>query len=404
MKIVFFDFVIHYGGGPQLAADTVVRLAAAPGVEIEVADAYGVCEPYLEKLRRAGVKVHVLLPEARDLWIGYHGNRWRRLVRLAGQVPAMWRLRRRLAEAVRRIGPEVIWSNSPKGSLVLGTIRALRGYPLVREYIGCRAAEAIPAWDRRLMRGRTAVVMAISSETARQLGRAGVPAGKIEIVFDTIDFAETLAKAAGPLEGPLPGMEKRPRLVTAGTLLGKKGQDTAIKALGLLKAAGLDPTLWLAGDVVGPDEGYCRRLERLVAEWNLRENVHFLGWRHDVPAIMAQADIVVHPSHEEGFGHVILEGMLLRRPVVATPVGGIQDSIRDGENGLLFSVGDAALLAAHIRRLHEAPEWAARLAEAGYRTVTERFAPERHTQRVLAALARAVTCGPARCSARSSDQ
>jgi glycosyltransferase involved in cell wall biosynthesis len=122
----------------------------------------------------------------------------------------------------------------------------------------------------------------------------------------------------------------------------------------------------------------------------LKENVHLLGWRSDVPAIMTQADIVLLPTHSEGFGHVILEAMLLRRPVIATSVGGIKDSIEDGINGLFMPVNDDKALAAKIKLLHTDKQLVAKLTENGYRTVTERFNPENHTKKFTEALSHAI--------------
>ena len=389
MKVVFFDFVIHFGGGPQLAADTVTRLAARPDIDIEVIDAYGACEPYLSRLAEAGVKVHILVPETSRVVIGYQNKRFVRLIRLFHALPDFWRLRRRLIRTVRQIDPDVIWSNSPKGMAFLGTSLSLLRYPLVREYIGCPPAEEMLRYDRWLMRRRAQVIMAISTETGRQLQRAGVPAEKIEVVYDTIDVQDTLRRAREPLEAPLPDLDKHPRVVVAGTLLPKKGQDTAIRAMVRLKAAGHDPTLWLAGDVIGNDDSYFRRLKQLACDGGVSQSVHFLGWRHDVPAIMAHADVVVHPSHQEGFCHAILEAMLLERPVVASPVGGIQDSIQDGQTGFLVPVGDDALMADRIRRLMADAELVAEMTKCAYKVAAERFAPEHHTEKVLASLTRA---------------
>jgi len=390
MKIVIFDFVIQFGGGSQLLADMVNRLAGLDDVDIEVIDAYGVCEPYHAKLKEAGVKVHILLPEAETVWIGYRDKKLIRLWRMLCQIPAFGRLRSRLIRKIRQINPDVIWSNSSKGLLLLGTSLSLRRYPLAREYIGCPDAASILRYDRWLLKHRANVVMAISTETARQLQLAGVPGEKIKIVFDTIDMNDTLKRSTRPPEAPLPGLEKHPRLLVAGTILRKKGQDTAIKAVARLKSEGLNPTLWLAGDVIGNDQSYLKYMQDMVAELGVSENVHFLGWRHDVPAIMNQSEIVIVPSHAEGFCHVVLEGMLLKRPVIATPVGGIKDSIEDGNNGLLFPVGDDKVLAEHIIRLVSNSSFASMIAENGYRTATGRFAPEFHTQKVMEALTQAV--------------
>ena len=231
------------------------------------------------------------------------------------------------------------------------------------------------------------LVRAVDGAAVRQqLEAAGFDPAKIHVVYDTIDFEETLKKSLEPLMATLPATDKHPAILVPATLIPKKGQDTAIKAVARLKAAGLDPVLWLAGNVVGEDNSYEVYLKDLTKQLDVTENVFFLGWRSDVPAMMMQADRVVLPTHEEGFGHVILEAMLLKRPVLATPVGGIKDSIQDGLNGLLFPVQDEKQLAEQIMKIQNDPAFVQRMIENGYKTVTERFTPEAHTQHCLEAL------------------
>ncbi|MFH0982609.1 MAG: glycosyltransferase family 4 protein [Planctomycetota bacterium] len=384
MRIVFFDFILYFGGGSQLAADTAKRLAVEH--DVRVVDAYGVCAPYLKMLKEAGIRTHVLVPEVKHFFIGYQGRKLRRIWRMACQTPVFLRVRQRLIREIREIDPDVIWTNSELSLLFLGSSLRLWRYPVAMYVCGCREAAAISRRDRWLMRHAADLLMAISTETARQLRLVGLPEERIRIVFDTIDVQDTLRRSTAPLEAPLPGLDKRPRILLPATLLRTKGQHTAIRAVGRMKAQGLDPVLWLAGHLTGHDRSYAEFLERLVRELDLSDNVYFLGWRDDVPAIIAQADIVVLPTHTEGFGHVILEAMLLRRPAVTTHVGGIKDSIEDGVNGLIFPVEDDAALAIQLKRLATDSRCVSMLVNNGYKTVMEKFNPPLHTRRVTEAL------------------
>jgi glycosyltransferase involved in cell wall biosynthesis len=259
---------------------------------------------------------------------------------------------------------------------------------MTMEVIGCQPAAYYCDLVGRKMQKRLALVMAISTETAMQLEAAGFKREKIQVVYDTIDFEETLERSLQPLAAPLPGFGKHPAILVPATLIPKKGHDTAIQSVARLRAEGLEPVLWLAGDVVGEDFSYEQYLKEMVNRLGLTETVFFLGWRNDVPAIMKQADMIVLPTHEEGFGHVILEAMLLKRPALATPVGGIKDSIQDEINGLLFPVGDDKRLSEQILRIYRDKALRQRILENGYKTVTERFTPEAHTARIIEGLER----------------
>lgn len=93
-----------------------------------------------------------------------------------------------------------------------------------------------------------------------------------------------------------------------------------------------------------------------------------------VNALQRHAAVIVQKSLREGFGLTVTEGMWKRRPVVASRVGGIQDQIEDGENGLLLDdPEDLDAFARAVGGLLEDPVNAKRLGEAGYERVSERF-------------------------------
>ena len=99
-------------------------------------------------------------------------------------------------------------------------------------------------------------------------------------------------------------------------------------------------------------EGYLRReLEKLTQELELDNHVIFTGFRRDIPEITAIFDIAVLASYYEGMGRVLLEAMVLAKPVVATKVGGIVDVVEDGKTGFLVPPKNPKALAEAMIRL-----------------------------------------------------
>jgi glycosyltransferase involved in cell wall biosynthesis len=89
---------------------------------------------------------------------------------------------------------------------------------------------------------------------------------------------------------------------------------------------------------------------------------------------MQLSDVVVHTSvASEPFGRMIVEGMLARRPVVASRAGGAKEIVEDGVNGVLVSAGDPKVLADALADLLANPLKARALAMTGYKTASERF-------------------------------
>lgn len=158
-----------------------------------------------------------------------------------------------------------------------------------------------------------------------------------------------------------------PRIAAAGGLILLKAYDVLLQALGQLAAEGQPFELFLAGD--GPERA---RLEKIAANLGISERVKFLGGIEDVPALLSNAHLLVHPSRSEGLSNTILEGMAEGLPVVATNVGGTPELITDGKTGLLVPPDQPALLADRIRQLLVNPSLRARLGKAGLEQVRDR--------------------------------
>ncbi len=154
------------------------------------------------------------------------------------------------------------------------------------------------------------------------------------------------------------------RLVFVGSLIPRKSVSTLIEALALLP---LHHTLTVVGE--GPEES---GLRGLCDSLGLAGRVAFVGRKHpeDLPAVLAESDVLVLPSLGEGRPNVVLEAFAAGRVVVASDIEGNRELIGQDERGLLFPPGDAHALAHRLRRL-ESVDLRDRLGRAG-RTYIER--------------------------------
>jgi len=160
-----------------------------------------------------------------------------------------------------------------------------------------------------------------------------------------------------------------PLALALGRLHPNKGFDFLLEAL----AATAKVDLWIAGD--GPQR---QGLERLSTRLGITDRVRFLGWREDVPALMASSDLLVCPSLHEPLGNVVIEAWSAGLPVVATASDGPAGLITDGETGILVPLPGAngrgpALLACAIERLCADPALRAKLGKAGRRAYEAEF-------------------------------
>ncbi len=197
--------------------------------------------------------------------------------------------------------------------------------------------------------------------------RSGWPAERVHYLpnFAADDRAPPVARAdfATPADAPL--------ILALGRLHPNKAFDVLIKALAAVPGA----HAWIAGE--GP---LAAELERLAAERGVADRVRFLGWRTDVAALSAAADLLVCPSRHEPLGNVVIEAWARDLPVIAAASQGPKQLIEDGATGLLVPIDDDAALAGAINRLIADPVLARTIAAAGREAFERDF-----TERVVVA-------------------
>jgi glycosyltransferase involved in cell wall biosynthesis len=116
----------------------------------------------------------------------------------------------------------------------------------------------------------------------------------------------------------------------------------------------------------GEEEG---RIKQMMQEMNLEKNIHLLGFRQDIPALMKTLDVFLMTSKTEGMGSILLEAFDIGTPVVATAAGGIPELVTDRVNGLLCPVGDVRALKDAVLFLLNNKDVAKSLAEAAKQKV-----------------------------------
>lgn len=201
------------------------------------------------------------------------------------------------------------------------------------------------------------------AETARRLGLCR--AGRIHAIGNGVDIAR--------FRGADPSMRARLRaslntstdavvIAMVGRLVAEKGYPELFEAM-----RGNDAILWVVGERLKSDHasGIGAAIEAVERDPALGPRIRFLGYRQDVPDILAAADIFALPSHREGMPRSIIEAMMAGLPVVATDIRGAREEVVEGETGFLVPVRDPVALGAALARLAADPALRARMGEAG---------------------------------------
>ncbi|MGV1986422.1 glycosyltransferase family 4 protein [Agrobacterium sp. 22-221-1] len=287
---------------------------------------------------------------------------------------------------------DVICANSQKALFVCALAAKLSRRPLVWILHDIVTDPAFSATNRRaslaFARLFARLVAVNSEETGRAFIEAGGEADKVRIVYNGFD--PTKARfyepgKAGRLRAEL-GLGPQPLVGLFGRLSEWKGQHVFLDAIAAMEGV----QAVIVGGALFGQEAYETRIREQASRLGLDGRVRFLGFRPDVPELMAAMDVVAHTSIvAEPFGRVVVEAMMCGRPVVATRGGGVTEIIRDGETGLLVPPGDASALAAAIGCVLSQPALAERLAQKGREDVSQRFSLEETCRSVSALLTEA---------------
>jgi glycosyltransferase-like protein len=175
-------------------------------------------------------------------------------------------------------------------------------------------------------------------------------------------LAAALRKSAGAADRPL--------ILTVGGIEPRKGSDTLVRAIALLRDGGLNPVLAVVGGHSFQDyRAYRDRVFSLLPDLGLEldRDILLLGTVADaeLPSWFAAADVFAFPSTKEGWGLVVLEAMSAGLPVVASDLPVFREYLTPGQDALLVPVGDPAALAGALTSVLGEPRLASRLRAAG---------------------------------------
>lgn len=382
MHLAFFQIVAGHGGSTMAMLDLAKGLAEH--MEVTIVDVFGGDATFRADTLARGLAYRVLVPHEPPLpAVGARAQPLRRLGRLIGMAPQVWRVRDAAARLLSEIGATVILTNDFRSlALVAGTYR-LRRVDKVVHLHGWWTPETCGRSCRFLARRACDALLAVSYQTRAMVVGAGVPAQRVHVVYNGIDAAAFRARAEQPLAAHLPQAERPLRLLLPAMITPVKRQDVAVRALKRLIADGHDAVLWLAGapmDHVG--EAWMQSVAGLARRLGVEGRVEWLGGRSDVPQVMAQASAVILASDSEGHPRVCLEAFALERPFLCASVGGLLDMVLPGVTGWRFEPGDDLGLANAVSDCLGSPQRAARICANARQYVEECFTPGLQVERV----------------------
>jgi glycosyltransferase involved in cell wall biosynthesis len=198
--------------------------------------------------------------------------------------------------------------------------------------------------------------------------------GNVEVIPNCIDIRDE-----EQLSLPDDASKDTFRVLYVGWLIPAKGIIELLAAISRIP----ESTLTLVGPQIAMGDATGERwVEDIVRKLGIQDRVHLTGRvnTRDARATYRQNDVLVLPSHTEGFPNVVLEAMEAGIPVVATRVGAIPEIVRDQEDGLLFEVGDVETLSCHLQWLKDHPDDRARMGQSARERVSQLYSVTRVAQ------------------------
>jgi glycosyltransferase involved in cell wall biosynthesis len=215
--------------------------------------------------------------------------------------------------------------------------------------------------------------IAVSNEVREQLRlHFTIPERKVRVIPNGIPIARYAPAEDAPRPALPPGAEG-PVVLTAARLGRHKGHGYLIEAARRVPRA----AFLFVGE--GPER---TALEAQARAAGVAERIHFLGYRDDVPDLLAACDLFVLPSLYEGLPLSIMEAMAAGKPVVATAIGGTDEAVVHGETGLLVPARDPGALAEAIAACLSDRDLSRRFGAAGSERARREFSAEKMVQRI----------------------
>ncbi len=273
-------------------------------------------------------------------------------------VPAWpkWRVVGALVRCCREFRPDIFVAHGFSEHLWGRYAGLLARVPmLVQVEHGWERYGWVRLWQSRWLARRTTHIVTCSEGLRERLEELGFPAARLRSILNGIRLDAFVPASLNSFA------ERTPGIIMPARFASSKDHPTLLRALALMRAQGLRPTVLLAGR---GKASHRRIAERLCRRHGLEDQVRFLGRRDDLPALLMGQQICVLATWREGLPLALIEGMAAGCAVVGSDIPGVRELIVDRQTGRLVPPGDAPALAGALAELLHAPQFAARLGAA----------------------------------------
>ncbi len=223
--------------------------------------------------------------------------------------------------------------------------------------------------------GLTTCLIAVSEFIRQEAIRGGVHPDKITIIPNSVEIADVNFDIRWRIRNALGIAESKMLVLSVGRLSFEKGHDLFLQAARMILQKQPKTVFALAGDGVLRHD-----LDRAAKQLGIHDAIRFLGYRQDIPELLAAADIFALTSRTEGMPNALMEAMAMGIAAVAFDVGGVSEVVQNERTGLLAPPEDVAAFANAVIRLISNSAERQRIARAGQEWMRQHHHPDEISQ------------------------
>ena len=304
-----------------------------------------------------------------------------------------------LAKLLKDLNTDLLYMNNQPSSNLEGIIAAKKTG--VKSLLHSRIETDLNFFEINAVNKWLTNMICVSEGVKENFVRQGIEPSKCAVVYNGIDIGMVPAIPRDEIRQKFGIKEDEVAIGSVGSLMKRKRFNDLVKAVAYIRAQSaehrtqkfknppippfdkgdMNETYKLKCIIIG-DGPERESLQRKIDRTGLNDRIILTGFKSDAISYMSAMDIFILPSEREGFPRVILEAMLMGKPVIASKAAGSVELVIDKETGFLFHIGNTKELAERISTLLSSPELRREMGERGTKRVTENFSIEKYVAEV----------------------
>jgi len=277
----------------------------------------------------------------------------------------------RIARILRDRRVDLLYMNNQPSTNLEGIIASkMTGVPALQH---SRIETRLNLFEVRAANQWLSKIICVSEGVRDALLERGVDSAKCVVAYNGISSGTEPRRSPEEIKSEWGIGDDDVLIGTVGSLIKRKRIGDLIEAMYMIEGV----KCLIVGK--GPEKEV---LLELVKKRGLNDRVIFTGFQTDAVSYINAMDIFVMPSEQEGFPRVVLEAMLMQKPVVAARIRGTEELVANNKTGMLFQRGNTKELAQYLTELLLSPSVGKDMGAAGKKRVVENFSIEKYVNKV----------------------